>query len=75
MQTTVNFRTLRILGAAWLSKGAAWLSKGAAWLRQQRVGLLYGRPELESRLGTSEEAPYRAEAMKRSRAELDEYYI
>jgi hypothetical protein len=36
--------------------------------------LLYGRPEFESRLGTPEEALYRAEAMRRSRVALGEYY-
>ncbi len=42
--------------------------------KRLRVDLLYGRPEFESRLGTPEEALYRAEAMRRSRVALDEYY-
>jgi hypothetical protein len=36
---------------------------GAAWLIQKRVG----SPELESRLGTPEEALCRAEAMRKTR--------
>ncbi len=44
-------------------------------LRQWRVVLLYSRPEFESRLGTPEEALNRAETIRRSRVELDEYYI
>jgi hypothetical protein len=41
-------------------------------LFQYRVGVLYDRPEFESRLGTPEEALYRAEAMRISRVVLDE---
>jgi hypothetical protein len=36
------------------------------------AGLLYGRPEFESRLGTPEEALYRAEAIRITRMVLYE---
>ncbi len=57
------------------SEGRGVAQKGEAWLTQQRVGLLQGRHKFESRLRTPEEALYRAEAMRRSRVVLDEYYI
>jgi hypothetical protein len=44
------------------------------YLKAAYFGLLYGRPEFESRLGTPQEALYRASAMRRTRAALDEYY-
>jgi hypothetical protein len=37
--------------------------------------LLYGRPEFESRLGTPEEALYRADSMKIPKVVLYEKYI
>ncbi len=54
------------------SEGGDVAQKGAAWLTQQRVGLLQGSHEFESRLRTPEEALYQAEAMRRSRVVLDE---
>ena len=54
-------------GAVWLrgvrcgSEGCGVAQRGAVWLRLLRIGLLYGRPDFESRLGTPEEALYRAD--------------
>ncbi len=48
------------------------VAKDAVWLRLWRIGLLYGRPEFESRLGTPEEDLYRADAMRITRVVLYE---
>jgi hypothetical protein len=52
--------------------------KGAAWLRRVRRGsdssasdcCTYGRPEFESRLGTPEEALYRAESNEDNKSSI-----
>ncbi len=55
------------IGCSVAHSGCGVAEKGAAWLTQQRVGLLQGSHEFESRLRTPEEALYQAEAMRRSR--------
>jgi hypothetical protein len=54
------------------NKAGLEIFRGAVWLRLERIGLLYGRPKFESRLGTPEEALYRADAMRIPRVILYE---
>jgi hypothetical protein len=48
------------------------LKQGCGVAQTVALGLLKGRPEFESRLGTPEEALYRVEVLRRSRPVLEE---